>query len=69
MFGYEPVDSSLTHLNNCSRHHRDGKGKINISRPSQTMEKPCNLFKDIHYRKDDSTPSKPTNNAKFDKQQ
>ena len=32
------------------------------------METPCTYLKDIHYRKDDSTPCKPKNILKFVRQ-
>ena len=66
MFGHEPAEGQLTHLNNCSRYYRDNNGEIILAEFHKLWKHHPAYLKDIHYRKDDSKPCKPRNNTKFE---
>ena len=65
MFGHEPAEGWLTHLNYCSRYYRDDKGNIIVAELHKLWKHDAAYLKEIHNRKDDYTPFKPENNTKF----
>ena len=65
-FGHEPAEGQLTHLNNCSRFHRDNRGKIMLAKLQKLWKHHAAYLKDVHYRKDKFKPCKPRNNIKFE---
>ena len=66
MFGHEPIEGRLTHLNNCNWYYGDNKGKVILAELHKLWKYHAACLKDIHYRKDDSTPCKPKNNMCFE---
>ena len=69
MFGNEISEGQLTHLNNCSRYYRDHKGKIILTQLHKLQKHHAAYLKKICNQKEDFTPSKPTNYAKFEIEQ
>ena len=63
MFGCEPAEDKLNHLYNYSRYYADSKGRIILAEVHKLWKDHVAYLKEIHNRKDDYTPSKPTNNA------
>ena len=59
------LEDPLIHLNNCSRYYGNNKGKIILAVFHKLWKYHAAYIRDIHNRKDDFSPSKPTNNAKF----
>ena len=53
IFGHEPAEGHLTHLNNCSRYYRDNKGKIILAELHKLWKHHAAYLKDICYRNDD----------------
>ena len=66
MFGDEPEEDWLAHLNNCCRYYRDDKGKIILAELCKLWKHQATYLKDICNGKDNSIPSKPANNSKFE---
>ena len=65
MHGHEPAEGQLTHLNNCSRYSGDNKGQTILAELHKLWKHHAAYLKEICNRKDDCTPSEPTNNSKF----
>ena len=66
MFGCEPAEGQLTHLNNCSRYYGDNNGKIILVKHTKLWKHHAAYLKDILYRNDSSKLLKPRNNTKFE---
>ena len=66
MYGPEQTEGWLTHLNNCSRYYGDNKGKVILTELHMLWKHHAAYLRDIHNRKDNCTPPKPTNITKFE---
>ena len=65
MFGHDPVEGQLTHVNNCSRYYGANEGKIISTEFQKLWKHHAPYLREINSRKDVCTPSKPTNHAKL----